>query len=126
MHLSTMSLLLGAGIVKLGGWDPGVRPGGGLPGISALKQLVGGGMTVVIILLVVALIASATAWAIGSITGRANMGSGGKTGVLVSLGAALVVGAASFLIRWFAQTGSAISASQLGDVIYTLAGAPLV
>ena len=101
-----------------GSWDPGVRPGNGLPGIAKLKELVGGGMTIVIILLVVALIASAAAWAIGSITGRAGMGSGGKTGVLVSLGAALVVGAATFLVRWFAQAGSSISGA--GDVMQGL------
>ncbi|NMW82259.1 hypothetical protein HHJ73_10970 [Mobiluncus mulieris] len=117
-----MSALFFSTLARFDGFDPGVSPNmSGIPGLTQLKNLVGGVMAAVIILLVLAAIASAVVWAIGSISGRAGMGSGGKTGVLISIVAAIVVGAASFLIKWASGIGQQIRSDGVWDV-YTTVG----
>jgi len=82
--------------------DPGVTPNSdGLPGLGALRQLAGAVVTFSLVLCVVALIISAAAWALGSINSNAHYAGKGKTGVLISAGAAILIGSANAIIRFF-------------------------
>ena len=90
-------------------YDPGISPNfGGLPGLTQLKNLVGGASAAVLIMLALAAIISGVVWAFGAMSNRPGAGSAGKMGVVVALGGAFLVGAASFLIKWFAQAGAGI------------------
>ncbi|EEZ90863.1 hypothetical protein HMPREF0578_1864 [Mobiluncus mulieris 28-1] len=121
VFVATVSALFFSTLARFDGFDPGVSPNmSGVPGLTQLKNLVGGVMAAVIVLLVLAAIASAVVWAIGSISGRAGMGSGGKTGVLISIMAAIVVGASSFLIKWASGIGQQIKSDGLWDVYSTV------
>lgn len=121
MNISVLPTIFLTSLVQGGGFDPGVSPNaGGIPGLAQLKTLVGGVMAAVVVLLVLAAIVSAVVWAVGSISGRAGMGSGGKTGVLISIIAAIVVGAASFLIKWAAGVGQQVKASDVVDAGHML------
>jgi hypothetical protein len=80
----------------------------GLPGIAALRTIVGAVMTVGLILSVLALIVSAVVWGLGSNSSNPNMASRGKTGVLVSCGAAVICGAAVALINFFWNVGQTV------------------
>ncbi|WP_133791577.1 DUF6112 family protein [Kribbella sp. VKM Ac-2571] len=82
--------------------DPGVTPNThGLPGLPALRTLAGATITFALVACVVALIISAAAWALGNINGNAHFASKGRTGVLASLFAAILIGSANALIRFF-------------------------
>jgi hypothetical protein len=80
----------------------------GLPGIAALRTIVGAVMTVGLILSVLALIVSAVVWGLGSNSSNPNMASRGKTGVLVSCGAAVICGAAVALVNFFWNVGQTV------------------
>jgi hypothetical protein len=80
----------------------------GLPGIAALKTIVGAVMTVGLILSVLALIVSAIVWAIGSNSSNPHMASQGKLGVLISCGAAILCGAAVTLVNFFWNVGQSV------------------
>ena len=74
----------------LAGYDPGVSPQFDAPWINPLRDLVGQGAGTVIVILVLTLIISALVWLIG---------------IFVSLGAAMVVGAAGAMIQWSSGLG---------------------
>ncbi len=80
----------------------------GLPGIAQLRTIVGAVMTVGLILSVLALIISAIIWGFGANSSNPHLASRGKTGVLVSCGAALICGAAVTLINFFWNVGQTI------------------
>jgi hypothetical protein len=80
----------------------------GLPGIEALRTIVGATMTIGLILSVLALIVSAIIWAYGSNSSNPHLSGRGKIGVLVSCGAAIVCGASVTLINFFWNVGQGV------------------
>lgn len=80
----------------------------GLPGIAALRTIVGATMTVGLILAVLALIVSAIVWAYGANSSNPHLAGRGKIGVLVSCGAAVICGASVALVNFFWGVGQGI------------------
>lgn len=80
----------------------------GLPGIAALRTIVGAVMTVGLILSVLALIVAAVVWAFGSHAANPHLAGRGKTGVLVACGAAVLCGGAVALVNFFWNVGQGI------------------
>jgi len=80
----------------------------GLPGIEQLRIIVGAVMTVGLVLSVLALIISAVVWGFGANSSNPHLASRGKTGVLVSCGAAILCGAAVTLVNFFWGVGQSI------------------
>ena len=80
----------------------------GLPGIEALRTIVGAIMTVGLILAVLALIISAIVWAMGANSSNPHLAGRGKTGVLIALGAAIICGASVTLVNFFWTVGQSI------------------
>jgi hypothetical protein len=81
--------------------DPGVSPNSnGLPGLSALKSMVGALLTFGLVICVAGFVISAAAWALGSLNNNAHYAGRGKTGCLVVAGAAILIGSANTIIRW--------------------------
>ncbi len=80
----------------------------GLPGIAALRTIVGATMTVGLILAVLALIVSAIVWAYGANSSNPHLAGRGKIGVLVSCGAAVICGASVALVNFFWGVGQEI------------------
>lgn len=80
----------------------------GLPGIAALRTIVGAVMTVGLILSVLALILSAVVWGFGANSSNPHLASRGKLGVLVSCGAAILCGASVALISFFWAVGQTV------------------
>ncbi|MFD6152971.1 MULTISPECIES: DUF6112 family protein [unclassified Streptomyces] len=90
-------------------YDPGVKPTeGGLPGLSVLKKVVGGINLFAIIASVGALAVSAAVWAWGHHSGGHQAEATGKKGVLVSAGAALLLGAANGIVTFFSALGTQV------------------
>jgi len=81
----------------------------GLPGIAQLREIVGAVMTAGLILAVLALIVSAIIWGFGANSSNPHLASRGKTGVLVSCGAAILCGAAVTLVNFFWTDGQAVN-----------------
>lgn len=81
----------------------------GLPGIAALRTVVGAVMTIGLILSVLALIVSAVVWGFGSNSSNPHLASRGKVGVLISCGAAIITGASVTLIIFFWNVGQTVS-----------------
>lgn len=81
----------------------------GLPGIAALRTIVGAVMTIGLILSVLALIVSAVVWGFGSNSSNPHLAGRGKVGVLISCGAAIVTGASVTLINFFWTVGQTVS-----------------
>lgn len=80
----------------------------GLPGISALRTIVGAVMTIGLILSVLALLLSAVVWGFGANSSNPHLASRGKTGVLVSCAAAILCGAAVSVVNFFWTVGQGI------------------
>jgi hypothetical protein len=81
----------------------------GLPGIEALRTIVGAVMTGGLILSVLALIVAAIVWGFGANSSNPHLASRGKSGVLVACGAAAVCGAAVTLVNFFWNIGQTVS-----------------
>ena len=82
--------------------DPGVTPNSdGLPGLPELRKIAGAVMTGSLVLCVVAFVISATAWAMGSFNSNAHYAGKGKVGVLIAGGAAILIGSANPIIKFF-------------------------
>lgn len=81
----------------------------GLPGIAALRSIVGAVMTIGLILSVLALILSAVVWGFGANSSNPHLASRGKTGVLISCAAAIITGASVTLINFFWTVGQTVS-----------------
>lgn len=81
----------------------------GLPGIAALRTIVGAVMTVGLILSVLALIIAAVVWGFGANSSNPHLASRGKLGVLISCGAAIITGAAVTLVNFFWNVGQTVS-----------------
>lgn len=80
----------------------------GLPGIAALRTIVGAVMTVGLILSVLALIVAAVVWAFGSHSANPHLATRGKTGVMIACGAAIITGGAVAFINFFWHVGQGI------------------
>ena len=80
----------------------------GLPGINTMSNIVGALLTIGLISCVAGLVISAIVWAIGSHSSNPNLASRGKTGVLVALVAAILIGGANVLVDFFVATGKGI------------------
>jgi hypothetical protein len=84
--------------------DPGITPNtNGLPGLPALRQMVGALLTFSLVLCVAAFAVAAAAWALGSFNGNSHYAGKGKIGCLVAAGAAILIGSANALIRFFSN-----------------------
>ena len=89
--------------------DPGVRPNSrGLPGLPQLKEIVGAMLTFGLVACVAALVASAVVWGFASNSGNPHLAGRGKTGVVVSAGAALLIGAANAIVTFFSNAGATL------------------
>ena len=88
--------------VVVGNQDPGITPNSnGLPGLPALRQMAGALLTFGLVACVAAFAVSAAAWALGSFNNNSHYAGKGKTGCLVAAGAALLIGSANAIIRFF-------------------------
>jgi hypothetical protein len=81
----------------------------GLPGTHTAEQMVGALLTFGLIAAVAGIAIAAITWALGSHSANPHLASRGKAGVLVSCGAALLVGGADILVNFFASAGSSLS-----------------
>lgn len=81
----------------------------GLPGIAALRTIVGAVMTIGLVLSVLALIVSAVVWGFGSNSANPHLAGRGKTGVLVACAAAVITGASVTLVNFFWNVGQRVS-----------------
>lgn len=80
----------------------------GLPGINSISNIVGALLTIGLIACVAGLVIAAMVWAIGSHSSNPNLASRGKTGVLVALVAAILIGGANVLVDFFVTTGKGL------------------
>ena len=77
----------------------------GLGGIGDLRAVVGALLTFVVIVAALLLIVSAIVWAIATAHGNYATASKGRSGVLVSLGAAVLAGAGVTWMNWLLNLG---------------------
>jgi hypothetical protein len=81
--------------------DPGITPNSsGLPGLPALRQLVGALLTFGLVACVAGFVISAATWALSSHSGNAHYAGKGKQGCLIAGGAAILIGSANAIIRF--------------------------
>lgn len=81
----------------------------GLPGITSLEAMVGALLTLGLISAVAGIAISAIAWAIGSHSGNPHVAGKGKSGVLIAMAAAFLIGGATFLVNFFNAQGGHLS-----------------
>ena len=80
----------------------------GLPGTGTAAQIVGALLTYGLIACVAAIVVSAMVWAFAHHSGNGRYSDGGKNGVLVSCGGALLIGGANLLVTFFSGLGGAL------------------
>ncbi len=78
----------------------------GLPGILPVGKMVGALLTYGLIAALAGLVISAIVWAVGGNSSNPQLSHRGKSGVLIALGAAVLIGGARMLIGFFAGVGS--------------------
>jgi uncharacterized protein YjbJ (UPF0337 family) len=88
------------------GAGTGVGPDFGAVTGDALAQAVGALLTVVLVAAVACLVASGLCWAFGEASGNYQLAAKGKTGTLVSLGAAAAAGGAVAWANFLIDAGS--------------------
>ena len=89
--------------------NPGITPNeSGLPGLPVVRQIVGALLTWGLVACVAGLVLSVIAWAVARQQGNYGYASGAKTGVLVSIGGALLIGGANAIIAFFSGLGGQI------------------
>jgi hypothetical protein len=89
--------------------DPGISPNeDGLPGLPVVRSIVGALLTWGLVACVAGLVVSVIVWAVAQQQGNYSNASGGKTGVLVAAGGALLIGGANAIVAFFSGLGSAI------------------
>jgi len=90
--------------------DIQIRPNrDGLPGIAALESIVGALLTFGLVAAVAGIAISAIAWAIGSHSGNPHVAGKGKSGVVIALVAAFLIGGANVLVNFFNTQGGNLS-----------------
>ncbi|OZB80082.1 MAG: hypothetical protein B7X41_18490 [Microbacterium sp. 14-71-5] len=80
----------------------------GLPGLAVARQLVGALLTWGLVACVAGLVISVITWAVARQQGNYGYASGAKTGVLVSVGGALLIGGANAIVAFFSAMGGRI------------------
>jgi hypothetical protein len=89
--------------------DPGITPNeNGLPGLAVLRQIVGALLTWGLVACVAGLVISVIVWAVARQQGNYGYASGAKTGVLASVGGALLIGGANAIVAFFSALGGQI------------------
>lgn len=78
----------------------------GLPGISALQNIVGALLTVGLIACLGGLVLAAIIWAVGHHSANPSIAGRGNAGVLVAVVASILVGGANVLVDFFVHAGS--------------------
>ena len=103
--VSVSSIMAGA----LRAADPGISPNSsGLPGLAVVQQIVGALLTWGLVACVAGLVVSVIVWALAHQQGNYAYASGGKTGVLVAAGGALLIGGANAIVAFFSGLGAGI------------------
>ncbi|NUU15831.1 hypothetical protein HP550_01020 [Cellulomonas humilata] len=103
--MTFQSVLVG----RLASADPGISPNeDGLPGLAVVKSIVGALMTWGLVACVAGLVVSVIVWAVARQQGNYGYASGGKTGVLIAAGGALLIGGANAIVAFFSGLGAAI------------------
>lgn len=80
----------------------------GLPGVGEAEHIVGALLTFGVIAAVAGLVVSAIVWAVGGNSSNPHMAHRGKSGVLIALVAALLIGGANILVAFFWNAGSTL------------------
>ena len=80
----------------------------GLPGVGAAEKIVGALLTFGVIAAIAGLVVAAIVWAVGGHSSNPQMQHRGKSGVLVALVAALLIGGANVLVQFFWNAGTAL------------------
>lgn len=89
--------------------DPGISPNeDGLPGLAVVKQVVGALLTWGLVACVAGLVISVIVWAVARQQGNYGAASGGKSGVLIAAGGALLIGGANAIVAFFSGLGGTI------------------
>lgn len=89
--------------------DPGIHPNdSGLPGLPVVRQIVGALLTWGLVACVAGLVVSVIIWAVARQQGNYGSAAGAKTGVLVSVAGALLIGGANAIIAFFSGLGGQI------------------
>lgn len=85
--------------------DVNVTPNdNGLPGIHTAMRIIGALLTFGLLAAVAGIAVGAIVWALGSHLSSPHHASRGKTGVLVSAGAAILIGSADAIVNFFSNT----------------------
>ena len=91
----------------------GVLDGGtvtDLPGLATFKGLVLGLIPYALVACVAAFVIGAGLWAVGSWSQSPHHSTNGKKTLVVALAAAMLVGAAAYLVGWFNDRGRSVAA----------------
>jgi hypothetical protein len=80
----------------------------GLPGIQEALKIVGALLTFGLIAAVAGVVLAAITWAVGSHSSNPHVAGRGKTGVIASCVAAVLVGGADILVNFFAGAGATL------------------
>jgi Family of unknown function (DUF6112) len=80
----------------------------GLPGSAALVKLINGLEGWALVLALGALVAGAAAWALGAHSHNVHQSTAGRRAVLAAGAAALLIGAAPALVRFFFDIGQSV------------------
>lgn len=80
-----------------------------IPGLAKFKGIVAAMVPFALAACVLAIIVGAIMWALGGFTNNPHRASSGKTTVLWSLVAAVVIGASGVLVGWAHDQGTSIS-----------------
>jgi hypothetical protein len=114
--LGTVVALQSVGLARLVAAGPGFVAGDpgitanptGIPGLPALDSIAGGLVAFGLVFAVVGIVVSAICWAVGAHNANSRLAAGGKGGVLVGVGAALLVGGADPLVTFFSNLGGTL------------------
>ena len=89
--------------------DPGITPNdNGLPGLPVVRSIVGALMTWGLVACVAGLVVSVIMWALAHQQSNYQVASSGKSGVMVSAGGALLIGAANAIVTFFSGLGAGV------------------
>ena len=80
----------------------------GLPGSSALQQLISGLAYWALLASLAGLFVSAIVWALSAHSGNYHHASGGRRGTIISAVAAFLVGAAPAIVNFFENLGKTV------------------
>lgn len=80
----------------------------GMSGIGDLMEVAGALLMAALIIAVLMVLVSAIIWAIAASTGNYSLAAKGRVGVLVSLGGAILAGAATGWLNWLVNLGETL------------------